>query len=41
MNAKQKSALADTVWKEKVYMETAEFKIIGYIYMPKIALLLK
>ena len=36
MNAKQKSALIDTVWKEKVYMETAEFKIVGFVYMPKI-----
>ena len=26
----------DTVWKEKVYIETSEFKIVGYIYMPKI-----
>ena len=36
MNAKQRSALIDTVWKEKVYIETAEFKIIGFVYMPKI-----
>ena len=28
--------LTDTVWKEKVYIETAEFIIIGFIYMPKI-----
>ena len=36
MGAKEKSALTETVWKEKVYIETAEFKIIGFIYMPKI-----
>lgn len=36
MCAKEKSALTETVWKEKVYIETAEFKIIGFIYMPKI-----
>ena len=36
MGAKEKSVITDTVWKEKVYIETAEFKIIGFIYMPKI-----
>ena len=36
MNAKQRSALIDTVWKEKVYIGTAEFKIVGFVYMPKI-----
>lgn len=29
-------ALLNSVWKEKVYIETAEFIIIGYIFMPKI-----
>ena len=33
---KNTSELSDTIWKEKVYIETAEFKIIGYIFMPKI-----
>ena len=28
--------IIDTVWKEKVYLETAEFIIVGYIYMPRI-----
>ena len=28
--------LMDSVWKEKVYIETAEFIIIGYVFMPKI-----
>ena len=37
MEAKEDVSLMDTVWKERVYMETAEFKIIGYIFMPKIA----
>ena len=38
MNTKQKesSELTDTVWKEKVYIETGEFKITGYVYMPRI-----
>ena len=36
MNKKEISNLMDSVWKEKVYIETAEFKIVGYIYMPKI-----
>ena len=36
MGAKEKSIITDTVWKEKVYIETAEFKIIGFIFMPKI-----
>ena len=35
MNKKEISNLMDSVWKEKVYIETAEFKIVGYIYMPK------
>ena len=35
-NTQEITNLMDTVWKEKVYIETAEFKIIGYIYMPKI-----
>ncbi len=36
MNKKEISNLMDSVWKEKVYIETAEFKIIGYVFMPKI-----
>lgn len=28
--------LINSVWKEKVYLETAEFIIIGYIFQPKI-----
>ena len=36
MKTKEKSELVDTVWKEKVYIETAEFKIVGYVFMPKI-----
>ena len=28
--------LMDSVWKEKVYIETSEYIIIGYIFMPKI-----
>lgn len=30
------SLLSSSVWKEKVYIETAEFIIIGYVFMPKI-----
>ncbi len=36
MAVKEKSDITDTVWREKVNIETAEFIIIGYIYMPKI-----
>ena len=36
MAAKEINDLMETVWKEKVYLETAEFIITGYIYMPKI-----
>lgn len=36
MNKKEISNLMDSVWKEKVYIETAEYKIIGYVFMPKI-----
>ncbi len=36
MQNKEISNLMDSVWKEKVYIETAEFIIIGYIFMPKI-----
>ena len=28
--------LMDSVWKEKVYIETSEYIIIGYVFMPKI-----
>jgi len=36
MYTKDISEFTDTVWKEKVYIETAEFKIIGFVFMPKI-----
>ena len=36
METKEIMSLMDSVWKEKVYIETAEFIIIGYIFMPKI-----
>jgi len=36
MDTQEISVLTDTVWKEKVYIETSEFKIIGYVFMPKI-----
>ena len=36
MQNKEISNLMDSVWKEKVYIETAEFIIVGYIFMPKI-----
>ena len=35
MEINEHSSLKDTVWKERVYMETAEFKIVGYVFMPK------
>ena len=28
--------LASSAWREKVYIETAEYIIIGYVFMPKI-----
>ena len=28
--------ILDSVWKERVYIETAEYIISGYIFMPKI-----
>ena len=36
MSKKESLDLSDTVWKEQVYIETAELKIIGYVYMPRI-----
>lgn len=36
MDNKEITNLMDSVWKEKVYLETSEFIIIGYVYMPKI-----
>ena len=36
MDTKEIANLMDSVWKEKVYIETAEYKIIGYVFMPKI-----
>ena len=35
MDFKNEKTSSD-LWKEKVYIETSEFVIIGYIYMPKI-----
>jgi len=36
METREITNLMDSVWKEKVYIETAEFVIIGYVFMPKI-----
>ena len=36
MENKEIINLMDSVWKEKVYIETAEYIIIGYIFMPRI-----
>ena len=36
MDNKEITNLMDSVWKEKVYLESSEFIIIGYVYMPKI-----
>ena len=36
MDTKEIATLMDSVWKERVYIETAEFKIIGFVFMPKI-----
>jgi hypothetical protein len=36
MENKEIMNLMDSVWKEKVYIETAEYAIIGYVFMPKI-----
>ena len=36
MENKEIVNIMDSVWKEKVYMETAEYIIVGYVYMPKI-----
>lgn len=36
MDNKEIMNLMETVWKEKVYLETAEYIITGYVYMPKI-----
>ena len=36
MEKKEIVNIMDSVWKEKVYIETSEYVIIGYIYMPKI-----
>ncbi len=36
MESKEIMNLMDSVWKEKVYIETSEFIIIGYVFMPKI-----
>ncbi len=36
METREIANLMDSVWKEKVYIETAEFIIIGYVFMPKI-----
>ena len=36
MEKKEIANIMDSVWKEKVYMETSEYIIVGYVYMPKI-----
>lgn len=36
MENKEIINLMESVWKEKVYIETAEFIIVGYVFMPKI-----
>ena len=36
MENKEIISLMESVWKEKVYIETAEFIIVGYVFMPKI-----
>ena len=36
MESSEIENIIDTVWKEKVYIETSEFIIVGYIYMPRI-----
>lgn len=35
-NNKEITELASSAWREKVYIETAEHIIRGYIFMPKI-----
>ncbi len=36
MENKELTELATAAWREKVYIETAEYIIRGYIFMPKI-----
>ena len=36
MKEKEITDIINSVWKEKVYIETAEFIIVGYIFQPKI-----
>ena len=36
MEKKEIANIMDSVWKEKVYMETSEYIIVGYVFMPKI-----
>ena len=36
MENKEIISIMDSVWKEKVYIETTEYVIVGYIFMPKI-----
>ena len=36
MDKKEVSEFTNSAWKEKVYIETAEHVICGYIFMPKI-----
>ncbi len=36
MEKKEVSEFTNSAWKEKVYIETAEHIICGYIFMPKI-----
>lgn len=35
MENKDLLAMSSSAWKEKVYIETAEFIIKGYVFMPK------
>ncbi|MBR2430200.1 hypothetical protein IKB17_01895 [bacterium] len=36
MNYNETSELSSSAWREKVYIETSEHIICGYIFMPKI-----
>ena len=36
MNKKDLLGMASSAWKEKVYIETTEHIICGYVFMPKI-----
>ena len=36
MNDSEITNIMNSVWKERVYLETAEYAIVGYIFQPKI-----